>query len=406
MISVHDQENLTTAHQAAAATKPLNQQLRALQSKTPAPRARNNENATQHITKAQRNLFATPAPRTVARAPLGSKTTNVKAHAFKTPAQKPAQSKLDQTLIKPTARRSTRKKVYVEPQPQALIEDTQPSDGEDTEPESGYAPPPIVPLPDPPIDFTEIDGAYPDLQPEDCNRSIGEIYFQSPKDENGFSISLRKQEEEDRLSLDRDLEHLQEIPPPSSTSIPSRQPKLRQANINTVRAKSAAFALSEQTTARTHHRLPSAVTRETAASRSKRKPAFAVAQDTGSAHSAPAPVSKATIGFPKAKKPASILPLTERRQQCMELPASRDLTSSDHSCRVNEVRAKLSPQKLRELHGDPEEGSDLWLKLLEAEINSRHRDDDEDSIEHDIFDQNLDDRLRLPDGDDFVLELD
>lgn len=413
MISVRGQENLATTHQTAAASKPLNQSIKALQAKTPAPRTRNDENLQFQTAKAQKHIFATPAPRTANRAPLGAKTANVKAQPFQTPAQalKPVTSKLEETVSKRSnARPSAKKKIYVENETSTRFEQAQDEDEEDSEPESGYAPPPIVPLPDPPIDFSEIDQTYSCLKPENFNRGVGEIYFQSPKDENGFSISLKRQEEADKRSLDRDLEHLLHIPAPESLADPgtksAMRPQVKQSNVNTLRAKSAADALSRTATVRTHQRLPSAATRETTASKSKRKPAFTVAQDSDVRRSVPAPVSKQTIGFPKAKKAASILPASFR-QQSQNKPSTSSIAQNPDSESTNSVDVtNMSPQKFLDVHGEPAVGSELWYQLLDLEIKDRHRGDD-DVREEGIFDRDLDDKLRLPDGgDDFVLELD
>lgn len=95
------------SHQVTAATKPLNHGVRALQPKTPGTRAPKtpfkvplrDENEPVAFGKntvkgigggagAAKDAFVTPlGPRT--RAPLGAKTTNAKATAFKTPGLQP-----------------------------------------------------------------------------------------------------------------------------------------------------------------------------------------------------------------------------------------------------------------------------------------------------------------------------
>lgn len=125
MLAHRDQENLVHSHQTAAASKPLNQNVKPLQPRTPGTRlpktpfkvplndendpltfgkktirgsGRRNENA-----KPAKDAFQTPlgkvqpgnsvrgngrlmGPETRSRAPLGMKTTNAKARGIQTPA--------------------------------------------------------------------------------------------------------------------------------------------------------------------------------------------------------------------------------------------------------------------------------------------------------------------------------
>lgn len=436
MFSTIDQENLTAAHHTTAANKPLNQGIRAYQAKTPGPhrtpfRARNDENAPLNTVKAAKNVFVTPAPRIAARAPLGAKTTNAKAQAFQTPAPglKPAPSKLEQTLKRPsTTRRSVKKQVFVDPQPAADSADAQLDEDTDNEPDFGYAPPEAQPLPDSPIDFSEIDQTYSVLKPENINRGIEQIYFQSPKDENGFSISQKKQEEEDKNSLQQDLESILQVPviknsdpddqvkamiaagPRSSKSHSRTKSQAQQSQVDTIRARSAASALSRPTTVRKHQRLPSTATKDTASTKSKRKPTFAVATDIAPPRSVPGPISRTTIGFPKAKKPASILPTATQKQPLTDRTgmSSKVQRPSEHEL----AQSQISPRKFVELYGEPPVESEMWFRLMALEIKDRHRDDVDRQEEDNIFqldmDQDLDDKLRMRSHveEDFELNLD
>ena len=426
MLSVLDQENLTSTHQTTAANKPLNQNIRSLQPKTPGPiktpfRAANDENALPKTTKATKNAFATPAPKTTNRAPLGAKTTNAKAQ-FQTPAPGLKQAKAEQTGRKTsTARRSVKKRIYVEPEPVVLPVELEVQ--EDGEPEYGYAPPPIVPLADPPIDDIEIDQTYPELRPENFNRGVGEIYFQSPKDENGFSISLKKQEDAERKSLQDDLDMIlqertesirnpdEEVKAmiaagPRVKAKPNSQVQL--SKVNTLKARSAASALSQVSAARTHQRLPLAVARETAASKQRRKPAFTIAADHLT-RSAAAPVSKTTIGFPKAKKPASILPASNIHFD--RPPPTSGGLKPGHEHELDQ--ANISPRKFVQLYGEPPIESEMWFRLMELEIKDRHREEkvveeEQDRIFELDLDDDLDDKLASQSRteEDFELNLD
>jgi len=378
MFSAFDQENLTHTHHTTAANKPLNQSIRALQPKTPGPasktpfRARNDENAPLNTGKAAKNAFVTPgpAPQTTKRAPLGAKTTNVKATAFQTPAPGQKLKQPEQTTKKPisSARRSIKKKIYVEPEPVTEPITQQAEAEEDDEPDFGYAPPPITPLPDPPINFEGI--TYDALKPENFNRGIGEVYFQSPKDENGFSIALKKQEEQHKKTLEDDLAHTLEEPARRTPDqeletilrTGTKKPKpTQESKVNTIKARTASAALSQPSAPRTHQRLPSAATRETAASKQKRK-AFAVSRDE-------------------------------------EIPTT----------------STISPRKFVQLYGEPPVESEMWFRLMELEIKDRHRGETEEhESDEGIFDVELDDDLDqrlgvhfdgVEDGEDFELTL-
>lgn len=431
MFTAFGQENLTHVHHTNAANKPLNQTIRALQPKTPGAvsktpfRARNDENAPLNTGKAAKNAFVTPgpAPQTTKRAPLGAKTTNAKGGAFQTSAPGQKLRQTDQTANKPssTARRSTKKKIYVESEPVTEPAAPEAEGEEDDEPDFGYAPPPIVPLSDPPIDFEGI--TYEALRPENFNRGVREIYFHSPKDENGFSIALKKQEELHKRSLEDDLARTLEEPerqdPDEEMKAmiragPKRTKPVPESRLNTIKARSASAALSHSTAPRTHQRLPSAATRETAASKQKRKAAFAVSRDENAATSTmPKPISRSTIGFPKAQKPASILPQIEPKRS-HERPGSR---ATAHRAQKEEDdqtidQSTISPRKFVQLYGEPPIESEMWFRLMELEIKDRHRGEDEE-VEAGIFDVELDDDLDQKlgvhfegqDVDDFELTL-
>lgn len=439
MATIFDQENLTTSHQTTAANKPLNQSIRSLQPKTPGNnlktpfRGRNDENTFINIGKSAKNTFVTPgpAPRTAARAPLGAKTTNAKAQAFQTPAPGARTNKPEQTAKKASStRRTTKKKIYVETE-QSIQPETR--ELEQDEPDFGCAPPPIVPLPDVPMDF---DHDYAALRPENFNRGVGEIYFQSPKDENGFSISLKKMEKQYEESLQRDLDKILEEPARTTISIPDfeeetsvQMPKQRptisrihsrtqESNINTIKSRSAAAVLSQTQASRTHtqsqSRLPSVVTAQTTASKQKRKSTFAVPRDTDLlSQSVPRPpMQNATIGFPKARKAPSILP---RYQQPPSYPHDRSKSQVSVSSLREEQEIDetvVSPRKFVQLHGLPTPESDDWVRLKESEIRDRRRNAEGPPNEQPIFDfdnEELDQKLAFgfgADDGDFELTLD
>ena len=187
MLSLRDQENLVHAHQQAAVAKPLNQGVRGLAPKTPGNNGKNGFNGRMtgrnggrddenafvgglKTGKTQKATFITPmgtSPNTEStkqktltvseaqreRAPLGAKTTNVKANAFKTPAPKTGDYGLQKTQKRTTSARKHKLKVH---QPELLTVEPVNNLEEDDEPEIEYCPPKIVPMLDLPDDDQEL----------------------------------------------------------------------------------------------------------------------------------------------------------------------------------------------------------------------------------------------------------
>lgn len=371
MLAARDQENLVHAHNTTAAGKPLNQGVRALHPKTPGPaktpfrRALNDENKPLTLkgqktglkdgpSKLDKNAFVTPAPN---RAPLGMKTTNAKGNVFKTPA--PQQSaKPEKSNKKPsTARRSAKSKIVVAPT-EPVHADVLTRQVEDDEPEYGYAPPPIVELPDPPMEF-EYNQEFPQFQGKNMFKGYGEIYCTSPTDENGMSLR-KKAEEETRRKWMEDMEREASKPPPMP-SLPTEEeldaqvdamilagPK--QSRVDTIKARSAAAALSKTITS-----VPSVAMKETKASEQKRKP-FGSVPEPSTTRRTPLAVSKGTIGFPKAKPAASIIPKADQLRQ--KKPAQKPKVD----------QSKIHPKEFVRLYGQPPEESKMWFRLKEYEL--------------------------------------
>ncbi|ETI28764.1 hypothetical protein G647_01215 [Cladophialophora carrionii CBS 160.54] len=417
ILAARDQENLIHAHQTTAAGKHLNQNIRALHSKTPANlktpfrSAKNDENLPITL-KAQKNIgrdgpskedkgsFVTPvAPRN--RAPLGAKTTN--ARAFQTPA--PLTLKPGKTHQKASTggRRSNRSKIAVarsEPvDTDVLLE--QPL--EEEEPDFGYAPPAPVELPDPPIEFEEDHELT-----EELRRGYGLAYpVDSPKDENGFSLRLRKEEEEwkkqDEERIQKSLEELGKPIFPTVAELNKQVnnmiaagPKKRAplSRVDSTEARCAVAALSEP-----QPRLPSAATRSTQASEQKKrdlllgtKPASLAARNpptsTRPNHSA---LSRNTIGFPKAKKAPSIMP----RSVAISAPKP-----------VKIDQGSIHPRDFRDLYGSPPVESDMWFRLKKYELLEEDLAKDNADIEEELFESDFFpfDNAKL-DDEDFQLPM-
>ncbi len=397
MLAARDQENLVNAHHTTAAAKPLNQGVRAVNPKTPSVlktpfrASKNDENrpiefkgqktvAKDGPSKSDRNAFVTPAPQRE-RAPLGLKTTNAKGNVFRTPAPPQQSLRPDRIASRPsTTRRSGRSKITVAPsepvQTDILVED------EEEEPDYGYAPPPIKELDDPPIDFA-YDQTFPQFKGANMFRGYGEIYCTSLTDENGIS-SRQKQEEETWRKFEK--ERMREASKPVHyTPLPSEDeeveamiaagPKRRinESNVDTVKAKSAATLLSEADV-----RLPSAATRPTKASEQKAKPATGAPASRIATkqplHRAPANVSKNTIGFPKAKQAASIIPRSEQTRQKKALSPATKVDQSG-----------LHPKDFLQLYGQPPAGSTMSHRLYEFKLLEEELKQEADEVTEELF---------------------
>ena len=217
---IHDQENLTHAHQVAGAAKtntlPPKTRHQQPVGKTPARRVPlNDENSIFQGGKGKaKDLFQTPAPRQ--RAPLGAKTTNAKARPFTTPAAPLTGAKLNQEahLKTPAQQRvaSGRKnKLRIHHSPRARLEDTGPlaahpdantttsndTDVDDeSEPEIETANRLPQPEMDDPVFDIQLDHSFPMLRPENIMRGAYELYL-NPVGDDGLTLYERQGKERD-----------------------------------------------------------------------------------------------------------------------------------------------------------------------------------------------------------------
>ena len=397
MLAARDQENLVNAHHTTAASKPLNQGVRALNPKTPSNlktpfrASRNDENRPIDFkgqkavgkdgpSKLDRNAFVTPAPQRE-RAPLGLKTTNAKGNAFKTPAPLQQTLRPDRTANRPsTARKSGRSKITVAPSEPVQTDVL--SEEEEEEPDYGYAPPPIKELDDPPIDFA-YDQTFPQFKGANMFRGYGEIYCTSPTDENGVSLRQKKEEETWRKF---DEEQMREASKPVLYSpLPSEDEevdamiaagpkrKMNESKVDTVKARSAASLLS-----RPDVKLASAAMRPTKASEQKAKPASRAPVSKTSTNQplrhAPVNVSRNTIGFPKARQAASIIPRSDQmRHQKATAPAKKI------------DQAEIHPKNFLRLYGQPPAGSRMSHRLHEFELLEEELKQEGDEVTDELF---------------------
>lgn len=357
------------------------------------------------------------APRN--RAPLGAKTANAKAQPFKTPGPAQQTIKNDKTAKKAsTVRRSGRSKIIVAPTESVQTKQQEYEISED-EPDYGYAPPPVPALLDLPPGV-DLDQTYPQFAPENLFRGYGELFYGSPKDENGFSIRLKKEEDEykefqakrerdlanqieqDRLRMlvdpDKEVEAMIAAGPRNLKSS-----RATESKITTLKAKSAAAALSEPTP-----RIPSVVHKQTASSRAKNI-SFNSNPANPSTFSRPTKssttlhsVSKNTIGFPKARKTASIIPSGQQLKN--ERAKQQSMTPS---------QTNIQPKDFVELYGEPPIDSEMWYRLRQEERLDQQLNDmsiEEDDLADDFFETSFlsltNPAGREIDGDeDFVFQL-
>lgn len=405
MLAARDQENLIHSHQTFAAGKPLNQNIRALHPKTPGNLktpfrpAKQDENRPIEFkgqkalvkdgpSKLEKGAFVTPlAPRN--RAPLGVKTTNAKAQTFQTPAAVALPTKTGRTASGQrlsTARRSGRSKITVAPSEPVGTDVL--AEGEE-EPDFGYAPPPPVALPDPPLEVEEDP-----LLTEELRTGYGELYFGSPKDENGVSLRFKKEEEE-HLKHEKQREHdsLKEFREPALPKINEADQKVEAmiaagpkktrppfSRVDTMKARSAAAALSDP-----NPRLPAAAMKSTQASEQKKKGILSSSKPKPSAEPqipsvrrpVHAAVSNNTIGFPKAKKAPSIIPKGAEGERNGHGAPSKPIKIE---------QASIHPRDFRDLYGSPPEESEMWFRLKAYELLEKDvSKDDGDDIADDLF---------------------
>ena len=412
MLAARDQENRVHTQQTTAAGKSLNHGVRPLHPKTPGPaktpfrRAPNDENRQQTQkgktvlrdgpSRAAPGAFVTPAPN---RAVLGMKTTNARGQAFQTPL--PKTLKPEKTAQKPsTARRSARSKITIAPsepvQADVLSRETE----EDDEPDYGYAPPPIVELPDPPMDLG-YDDTFPQFRGANFFRGYGEIYCTSPTDKNGMSI--RQKEEDARRKKYMEEMERKASEPIAGGRLPTHDELNAQVDamiisgeksrLDTMKAKSAARALVG---------VPATAMKTTKSSEQKRKPLSSITSAPSSRAvptNIPPPVSKNTIGFPKARKAPSIIPFGDQMRQQQQ---RKQMSATQTPKPSVPKQADLHPREFVTLYGQPPAESDMWFRLKEYEL--LEQEDIDNGVSDTLFDTDVyngeEPELGLDEGDE------
>nr|OQO23456.1 hypothetical protein B0A51_08703 [Rachicladosporium sp. CCFEE 5018] len=243
-----NQENAVYKQQAATAAK--NEGLKASAPKTPGNKVpktpfkkpSNNENVifnpgkTNGEGKAQSEAFLTPAgPRT--RAPLGNKTTNIKATAFRTPGPAPAQAPTPS--LHPTSPRLRRGRVKV-----LQAEATTTSDDVE-EREIEYMPPQPTPLPDHPTDCWPNDRTYPQFEGRNFTRGVWDGLFPTKQDDEESTEMSDLDEQIRALESKQAAERVKKESPVvvRTKTVPVKKDPLRERGAGTMVARKAAGAL-------------------------------------------------------------------------------------------------------------------------------------------------------------------
>ncbi|KAL9125518.1 MAG: hypothetical protein Q9217_005290 [Psora testacea] len=444
MLAARDQENLVFGHQAAAASKPLNQGTRQLPPKTPGNRVPktpiklplNDENdnggfgAAKTGVKANnagKNAFVTPmGPKN--RAPLGMKTTNAKTKNFQKRAP-PAQNEFEKSVQKGVSARKPKPRVsHTETTKLEDIGDEHILEERDIE----YMPPRSKDLPDIPDDIPDLDLSM------FTNGNIFEgamSYFATRPGADGLSILEREEKRRDErwaimdrkndAKMQRDMDSLP-IPCTHYPECPGelckdtiRARKDAQAEYekaiaiidaeaapkkqvkgpipSTIKSKAAATALAQPKLARPikdpvkKYTAPPGKIRATTTPQWGLKKTPLPTNPSPMRHTAAIAASKTTIGHAKGRVVSTRLgQVAPAQKQSRFTPFEQRDTS-------------LAPAEYYARWGEPPKGSDMWLdcwRLGILECSPKHQDMDE------LDDGNsLDEMLREDALDGFQLTL-
>ncbi|KAJ5096915.1 hypothetical protein N7456_007636 [Penicillium angulare] len=374
MLALRDQENLVNTHQTVAANKPLNQGVKQLAPKTPGRKVRlNDENNTiafgkQTVKgngngKPAKDVFQTPMD-TKNRAPLGNKTTNLKAKGLQTPAPFGGTLKPEKTNRKASTQK-VKKAAPVTQQPQTKVHvDTVQDDVPDIE----YMPPKPRDLPDIPDDLA-YDTTYPQFKPR--NRAIGleSVYGRQEVGSDGLTRKQRKFQE-DSIKCDKYVDEminkqldnvgfgetsedetisqpLQAPQGPTTRSRVASSTPSHARSISTLRSREAAAALSAPKVRPTPARVAAAPKPSLASSLlMPKKHARVPSNPSIMRNTAAAANANTTVGYSKGRSVSSTM---------------RQNAASEQS-----AKTKLSPETYVQLYGLPSMGSEMWIRCKAA----------------------------------------
>ncbi|KGO77490.1 hypothetical protein PITC_037980 [Penicillium italicum] len=372
MLALRDQENLVNTHQTAAAAKPLNQSKQ-LAPKTPG-KPRNDENnplafgnrtakgnGNRQDNGKPGNAFMTPMVKD--RAPLGMKTTNLKANNLQTPAPFGGTTKQPKTNRRQSTAQKIRKAAPVAQQAQTKVHiDAAVDDVPDIE----YMPPKPRDLPDLPDDVT-YDTTFPQFRPK--NRALGleSVYGKQQVGRDGLTAKQRKFKEDsaacDKMVDDMIMKQLEDVGFESSgesestaalqpNAIPPKRPATTRhtRSMSTLRARDAVGALAgPQSTATPRVALtPKPRVASLASSLVMHKRQARVPSNPSSMRNTAASVNSRTVGYSKGRSVSSTL--REKQSQTQKLSSSQI----------------LSPETYMQLYGTPPLDSEMWTRCKTA----------------------------------------
>ncbi|KAJ5498841.1 hypothetical protein N7453_007892 [Penicillium expansum] len=353
MLALRDQENLVNTHQTAAAAKPLNQSKQ-LAPKTPG-KPRNDENNPlafgNRTVKGNGNrqengkpghAFMTPMVKD--RAPLGMKTTNLKANNLQTPAPFGGTTKQPKTNRRQSTAQKIRKAAPVLQQAQTKVHiDATVDDVPDIE----YMPPKPRDLPDLPDDS---------------------VYGKQQVGRDGLTAKQRKFKEDsaacDKMVDDMIMKQLEDIGFESSgesesanalqpNDIPPKRPTTTRhtRSVSTLRARDAVAALAgPQPTA--PPRVASTAKPRVASLASSlvmpKRHARVPSNPSSMRNTAASLNSRTTVGYSKGRSVSSTL--REKHSQTQKLASSQI----------------LSPETYMQLYGPPPLDSEMWSRCKAA----------------------------------------
>lgn len=352
------------------------------------------------------------------RAPLGMKTTNAKSQAFQTPA--PLSSAKTQKL----SPRLRRPKVKVH-QPEAEAE------SEDDVPEIEYMPPKEIPLEDDMDDYLPRDWNFPKIDHATMVRGIFQAYH-NPIEDDGRTRKQREFEEEvqrDRKQRDEEFNKVFEAEmagydaevrryygmdkPTAAPKPASSAPKRATTGVSTIRARSAAAALSSVSKP-SSKALPTATkSRVPTGLVSSKKP---LAERSASRQAAAATASKSTIGYaqgragrtgPTVRKPLSNVtkpaPFSAATRRPTTIPPTHNRSALSRSASTATDSTLVAPQQEEQSYRTAEEVE----REMELLFLARSDDEDEDAwvsnfhsqLQGDLLgDEEAEFQFKLPEG--------
>jgi len=343
------------------------------------------------------------------------KTTNAKSNAFKTPA--PLGSSAKTHKLSPRLRRP-KVKVH-QPEPEA--------EDEDDVPEVEYMPPKEIPLADDMDDYLPKDWNFPTIDKATMNRGIWQAYSNPIEDdgrpkklrefEEGLERSKKKRDEDfDKLFAAEQAKQDAESRRYMGVDVPR---KTAQKPISTMRARSAAQALSPASTKPSFARPTAAVKSRLPTGFVSSKKTKPLVEPTPARRAAAVAASHSTIGYAQGRAaPAGRKPLSNVTKPAPFSAASRQTSSTRPTGTMARSRSAFSRSSSAATDAtlvtpDDEEEPHRTAEDVERELElmllARDEDENEDEdrwlnsfnsqLAGDPVDEELEDfQLRLPEG--------